>query len=228
MTKAAIRTPEAIASRLEEVREQVRLMIVQSGELRPGDRVNEQALSNQLGVGRNTCREALRSLGHARLLRIVPNRGAEVRRLSLEEALDLYDIRAGLARTSGRLIALRLTTEEERALEALSVEMQEAVSGRDTEKYRVLNIEFHRQLMLVTKNPRLIEVNQALQDELKLYIPKGVFSLAQMQASNREHRELFEAVRSGDAESAAQAFEVHVLTGKQRMLDTVAIYGREA
>ncbi len=43
-----------------------------------------------------------------------------------------------------------------------------------------------------------------------------------MQRSSKKHRELFEALRAGQADAAAQAFENHVQTGKKRMLDTVS------
>ncbi|TCG05032.1 GntR family transcriptional regulator [Paraburkholderia steynii] len=219
--KGNARAPEVIASKLDDIRDQVRAMI-QRGDLRPGERVNEQALANQIGVGRNSAREALRSLEQAGLVRIVPNRGAEVRRLSLEEAMDLYEIRAGLARTAGRLAALRLTTDEEHLLGLLLDQMDAAVAERDSRLYQTLNTEFHRQLMAATKNPRLITINQAVADELTLYLHKGVYSFTQMQRSSKEHRELYEALRAGQADAAAQAFENHVQTGKKRMLDTVS------
>jgi DNA-binding GntR family transcriptional regulator len=220
-SKANARAPEAIASKLDEIRDQVRGMI-QRGELRPGERVNEQALANHIGVGRNSAREALRALEQAGLVRIVPNRGAEVRRLSLEEAMDLYEIRAGLSRTAGRLAALRLTGDEEQALSTLIEKMDAALASRDAGEYQALNNEFHRQLMNATKNPRLIKINQAVEEELTLYLYKGVYSYTQMQRSAKEHRDLFEALRTGQADAAAQAFENHVQTGKKRMLDTVS------
>src|SRR5690349_7693980 len=111
MTKSTPRAAESISSRLDDIRAQVRAMIT-NGTLKPGDRVNEQALAAQLGVGRNSAREALRLLERSGLVRIVPNRGAEVRKITLEEALDLYDVRAGLARVAGRLAASRLSAGE--------------------------------------------------------------------------------------------------------------------
>jgi DNA-binding GntR family transcriptional regulator len=218
--KHAIRAPDAIAARVEEVREYVKNMIHQ-GDVLPGERINEQALAQRLQIGRGTAREALRSLEQAGLVRIIPNRGAEVRKLSLEDALHLYDIRAGLARTSGRLIALRITAEDEKTLTALIDEMDAAVKERDQAKYHSLNASFHHVLMQITKNPRLIALNDAVEDELKLYLRKGVFTPAQIRVSHMEHRKILDAAMSGQTDLAAEAFEQHILTGKQRMLDTV-------
>lgn len=218
--KSLIREPEAIAARITQVRDRIRSMIHQ-GELQPGERINEQALAQQLQVGRAMAREALRSLEQAGLIRIVPNRGAEVRRLSLADALHLYDIRAGLARTSGRLIALRITADDEEALLALNRRMDAVAEQRDAAQYHDLNEAFHTLLMETTKNPRLIALNLAIEDELKLYLRKGVFTIAQIRASQAEHTKILAAITGGQPDAAAEAFEQHILTGKQRMLDTL-------
>ena len=220
MSKVVLRDAEVIATRLDEIQDEVRRMIAE-GRLQPGERVNEQALATQLGVGRNSAREALRSLERSGLVRIVPNRGAEVRKVSLEAALDLYDLRAGIARTAGRLAATRLETSEEAHLIELMDQMEAALNARDGGTYHQLNNIFHDCLMAVTKNPRLIDVNKTVEAELSLYLRKGVYTMAQMQLSHTEHSRLVEAVRSGKVTEAADLFEGHILTGKQRMLDTV-------
>lgn len=221
MNKVNPRNSETISVRLDDIRNRVREMIA-NGELKPGDRVNEQALATQLGVGRNSAREALRSLERTGLVHIVPNRGAEVRKISLEEALDLYDVRAGLAHVSGRLIASRLEVEEEALLIKLMEDMDSAMQRRDSAAYYDLNQAFHKHLMAATKNPRLIEANDGIEAELTLYIRQGVYTIAQMRNSHEEHQRIMEALRNGQAKEAADAFEEHVLIGKQRMLDTVA------
>lgn len=220
MSKVVLRDADVIATRLDEIQDEVRRMIAE-GTLQPGERVNEQALATQLGVGRNSAREALRSLERSGLVRIVPNRGAEVRKVSLEAALDLYDLRAGLARTAGRLAATRLETSEEARLMELMGQMEAALNAREGGTYHRLNSIFHDCLMSITKNPRLIDVNKTVEAELSLYLRKGVYTMAQMQLSHAEHSRLVEALRSGKVTESADLFESHILTGKQRMLDTV-------
>ena len=220
-SKPRSRDAESISSRLDEIRDRVRGMI-SDGTLAPGERINEQALAVQLGVGRNMAREALRLLERSGLVRITPNRGAEVCKITMEEALDLYDVRAGLAQVAGRLAASRLAASEEASLLTLVQQMQQALAQRDGATYSELNTVFHNLLMAATKNPRLIDVNARIEDELSLYLHKGVYTIAQMQGSFGEHERIFEAVRNGRAAEAAEAFEAHVLCGKQRMLDTVS------
>jgi DNA-binding GntR family transcriptional regulator len=227
MSKVALRDAEVIATRLDDIKEKVRSMIA-DGTLQPGERVNEQALAAQLGVGRNSAREALRSLERSGLVRIVPNRGAEVRKVSLEAALDLYDLRSSIARTAGRLAASRLRNEEETQLLTLMNQMEVALKARDGSTYHKLNKSFHDLLMAITKNPRLIDLNNTIEAELSLYLRKGVYTMAQMQQSHTEHCRLVEALRNGQVTETADLFESHILTGKQRMLDTVTRSAPEA
>lgn len=220
MTKTATRDAESITNRLDEIQEQVRSMI-HSGALRPGERVNENALAAQLGVGRNSAREALRALEQVGLVRIVPNRGAEVRKVSLEEALDLYDVRAGIAHSAGRLAAMRLDPEAETLIQKLLDGMEAALAARDGATYSDLNQAFHTALMNTSKNPRLIALDKAVAAELSLHIRKGVYTMAQMQLSHAEHCDIVQTLRDGRIAETAVAFEHHILNGKQRMLDTL-------
>jgi len=225
--KAKGRAAVSVALKVAQVREEVRNRI-QQGALLPGERINELALTQELQIGRAMLREALRSLEQAGLVRIIKNRGAEVCKLGLEDALHLYDIRAGLARASGRLIAARITAAEERMLTGLQERMEAMVRERDVSHYHDLNESFHRHLMLAAKNPRLQALNQDVEDELKLYLRKGVYTLAQIQLSIAEHRAILDAVVQGQPEQAAEAFEKHILTGKQRMLDTISVAAIQA
>jgi DNA-binding GntR family transcriptional regulator len=220
MSKILSRDAETISARHDVIRDQVRAMI-DNGTLRPGERVNEQALAQQLGVGRNSAREALRSLERTGLVRIVPNRGAEVRKVSLEEALDLYDVRAGIAHVAGRLATMRLDAADEAELGQQLEGMAAALAARDGGKYNDLNHDFHDTLMRATRNPRLISVDKSIAAELSLHIRKGVYTMAQMQLSLAEHKVMLEAMRDGRVADAAEAFERHILNGKQRMLETM-------
>ena len=89
---------EAIAQRRAQsltaiVQDELERMIV-SGELRSGDRLNEQALAQRFGVSRGPVREAMRALECAQLVSTRLNQGFFVREVSPEEITELYDVRA--------------------------------------------------------------------------------------------------------------------------------------
>ena len=85
--------------------------LILTGELEPGERINEIQLSNRFGTSRGPIREATRSLEAKGLVEVVRNRGVYVRRLSIEDAIEIYDVRAALFGQAGRLLSERMTDE---------------------------------------------------------------------------------------------------------------------
>lgn len=202
------------------VRERIEHMVM-SGELKAGERINENAIAAELNVSRGPVREATRILAEAGLLTIMRNRGVFVREISLEDVLHVYDVRAGLARVSGRLAALRATEEDIAELQKLWEDMEEARKGRSFDRYYDINREFHARVVEMTGNPRLIDYHEQTEREVFLFLRRGVSGPARIDISNRQHKELLDAIAAGDELEAARAFERHVVAGKQRMLDTI-------
>lgn len=95
----------------------------------------------------------------------------------------------------------------------------------DTAAFYEGNLAFHSQLLEFCGNPRLTAMNEAVRNELQLYLRHAVFGPTQLQVSNAEHRKILDAVTGGDAEGAGQAFEAHIMAGKQRVLDNLGSRG---
>lgn len=215
---------ERAASLTTVVRERIERMIL-SGELPAGERLNENALAAKLNVSRGPVREATWSLEQAGLVTIVRNRGVFVRKVSLEEALHLYDVRSGLARVAGRLLASRVTTEQVSQLTALYDSLERAREARDQAAYNEGNRDFHAKLLECTGNDRLISYHETTEKELQLFVRRGVLGPARLRVSNQEHRQILDAIAQGDDERAATAFERHILNGKRRMLESLSSNG---
>ncbi len=225
-TMEGIQTPAAHGEKNTEtltaiVREKIEQMIL-GGQIKAGERLTESALAGQLNVSRGPIREATRLLAEAGLVTMVRNRGAFVREVSLEDILHVYDVRAGLARVAGRLAAMRATSDQIAELKALLEGMESARVVRDTDTYIEINRRFHAKIVESTANPRLIDFHQTTERELFLFTRRGVLGPRRLDRSNREHELILEALAKGDELGAARAFENHVLTGKQRMLDTLS------
>jgi DNA-binding GntR family transcriptional regulator len=203
---------------IERVRCEVRSMI-RAGEIGPGERVNELHLAQRLNIGRNITREALRTLEYAGIVRIVPNKGAEVRKLSMEEALDLYEIRAGFARVAGRAAARRADRSEIARLNELQKQLVDIIATGDDLAYNRTNITFHAVLMAASHNPRLITMNAALEDELRLFMTRGTYAPGALRDSLAEHQEIITAIEQGRPDDAGEAFERHILNGRQRLIE---------
>lgn len=202
---------EAVLQRIEKM--------VLTGAIGAGERINELQLAAKLKVSRGPLREALGRLEASGLLVSIPNRGMFVRKVELADALHLYDVRAGLARTTGRLVAQRTSPPQVERLRAAFGEMAAAVKADDVGAFYAGNLDFHSLLIEYAGNPRLAAINEAVRNELQLYLRDAVVGPARLAKSQAEHRAILEAIAAGDAERAGAAFEAHILAGKQRMLD---------
>jgi DNA-binding GntR family transcriptional regulator len=211
---------DAEPSLTSRVRTRLEQMIL-SGEVRAGDHINENALAAEFAVSRAPIREATRALAEAGLVTVIRNRGAFVREVSLEDVLHVYDVRAGLARVAGRLAALRASEAQVDALRSLWQRMEEARIDRDSDRYYEVNRSFHATIMEITANPRLIDFHETTEAEVFLFLRRGVTGSARLDVSNRQHKQVVDAIAAGDELAAARAFENHVIAGKQRMLDTL-------
>jgi len=210
-----------------EVRKRIEELVL-NGVIPAGARINELQLAAQLKVSRGPVREALRALEHTGLLAAIPNRGVFVRNVELADALDLYEIRAGLAGVAGRLLARRITKPQIARLRATFGRMERACSARDVNAYYAANLDFHAQIIEFAGNPRLTAISEAMRNELQLYLRDAVIGPAQLKESQTEHRAILEAIIEGNARAAGAAFEAHILSGKQRMLEYFGRGGKSA
>lgn len=205
------------------VQAEIERMIL-GGELKMGERVNELEIAAQLNISRGPVREACRSLAQAGLLEIRVNRGFFVRKLELKQVVDLYDLRAGLMRLAGQLVAQHITDARLDDIKRKVDEMDEVGRLGDFERYLELNVGFHAALVEATGNRRLVELYQGLVKEIGLFQRGGLVSNSAMELSNREHRAIIEAIASRDGARAAAAMEHHILQGKERFLAGTRIY----
>jgi len=212
VTALRIRRTETLATL---VRKELERMIV-SGELKAGDRLNESALADRLGVSRGPIREACRGLEQSRLVEVVVNRGTFVRQISLQDALDIYDVRSALFGVAGETLARSITPGQLAALSDLVERMARAAD--DIDAYYPLNVEYHAKLVEFSGNVRLMTTYRSLAQELHLFRRRGLVSEGSMAVSNREHRAILDALTKRDGARAGTLMREHILAGKKRLL----------
>lgn len=195
-------------------------MIV-SGDLSPGERINENQLAARFGVSRGPIREAVRALEGSGLVTAVRNRGVFVRRLSVREVRDVYDVRAALFGLAGRLLAERVSDAEIARMEGLVAEMEDASRRRDFDSYYPLNLSFHEFIVDAAGNATLAGQYRALVKKLLLFRARSLVQGGGLSVSNREHREMLAAVSARDPSWAHEAHWRHVSAAKDRLLAVV-------
>lgn len=207
------------ASLSSAAQHEIERMILE-GEIKAGAKLTEAWLSERLGVSRGPIREAFRMLEQAGLVRQEKNRGVFVREIPLEEALEIFDLRATMDEMVGRRLASTITAEQMKAARATVEKMELAAKTGDADTYHLLNLQFHDSLVEYAGNRKLASVYRKLVKELALYRRRNLRDEATLPHSAAEHRAILKAIASGDAEHAGAAMYDHVIESKQRALDT--------
>lgn len=204
-----------------EVRAEIERMIV-DGELAAGEKMNELALSNIMGVSRGTVREAIRSLADSGLIDLITNRGAFVHETTLAEVRNLYDLRGAVfamaCAAAARHVAEGTDAKLLQKLQRNIEKMHTAYDTEDTARYYALNIEFHDLLLQGAQNPKAKTIYDNLVKEMHLFRRRGLSIVNNLARSLGEHVDICEAVREGDPEAARAAAHQHITAGLARYM----------
>ncbi|MGW3627103.1 GntR family transcriptional regulator [Streptomyces sp. NPDC000880] len=177
--------------------------------LTPGARVSEAKVASQLNVSKTPVREALLRLRQIGLVEPA-ERGLTVIRPSVKAIRDAYEFRAGIERTAAQYAAHRATTEEhERMLEIARTSLKYA-QARDGALFRQYDREFHEAMACCARNAVL---EQAVKDSLVLTSAlreRDVPASGDSVTCAQEHIHIAQAIRVGDAETAARKAADHI------------------
>ena len=193
------------------------------GELAPGNKLNEADIAGELRVSRGPVREAFRALKQAGLVRTEKNRGVFVRQVSIEEANEIYEVRAALEGLIGRLAAKRIRPEQVEKIRAVVKKMHAVGRARDAEAYYPLNVQFHELLCEAAGNKTLHANYRRVVNELDLYRRETILRSAEnIPVSTRDHEAIVNAVAKGDEKLAARLLYEHVILSRERLHKALA------
>jgi DNA-binding GntR family transcriptional regulator len=195
--------------------------MIAEGKVAAGERINEAALAERLGVSRAPVREALRGLEGKGLLTKMANRGTFVRELTVKEMLDIFDMRALLMGYGAERATELLNAQRQSTLFVLLDQMDQATADNDGERYYRLNLEYHKAMLAFSNNRRAVQVYDELEKDLQRFRRHYFDFASNMVKSNAEHRAVFDAMLRGDGAAARRLAEEHVQQGKLRVLQTL-------
>jgi phosphonate utilization transcriptional regulator len=191
--------------------------MILAGDLVPGSKLNEALLAKALGVSRGPVREAFRALEESGLVRLEKNRGVYVRQIPLEEADDIYELRAVLDDFVGRRVAATASPEAVRALRGDIARMEKATARNDVDNYLAANLDFHDRLVMLAGNAKLLLIYRRLANELRLFRRATLAQGDTLAVSTREHREIVDQIAAGKVAAAGRALYDHVMASRERM-----------
>jgi len=187
----------------------------------PGEYLNEALISEQLGIGRTPVHQALDRLMLEGMIEIIPRKGVIVRPVSLDEFLQLTEVRLINEPYCAKLAAERATADEIAAMRALLDRARDHVDTRDVEGLMALDRDFHASISRAARNKVLAEILLGLHERsLRFWF----ISLSDEHHHTRvqsEHEAVFEAIRARDGSGAEAAVRAHIESSRENIVKSI-------
>lgn len=191
----------------------------------PGYRALEQALAMELGMSRTPLREALVRLAKEGLVDVIPRHGMSVLPVSADDMRDIYEMLTALEAMAAELAVRRRPSEAQlKPLLDASRDMSRAVKANDLDAWAAADERFHQHLITLSGNRLLIEAVQNCWDRAHRARMVTLRMRPKPTHSTREHMEVVDKIRSGDARGAFDAHRAHRERGSRELLTILEQY----
>jgi DNA-binding GntR family transcriptional regulator len=194
------------------------------GEYAPLQRLIEAELIERYGTTRFALRNALTRLAAEGLIELQPNRGARVRQISAEEAIEITEIRRAVEALVAARAAERITDEEITELRDLGEAMSTAVAGMDMLGYSDLNAKLHGSVRRIARHHTATRLIEQLHGQMVRHQFRLAFVPGRPSVSLPEHLAIIDAICARDPERAERAMHAHI-DSVLKMLTTVTTAG---
>ena len=197
--------------------EEIKLMII-AMELHPGEYLNEAQLSNALGIGRTPVHQAITRLALDGMIEIIPRKGVIIKSVSLNEILQIIDVRILNEVHCVRLAAKNADKTDIEQLEDILRRSEIAANERDFKQLMLLDKEFHLSLSRASKNIELAAILQRLHDRSLRFWFISLTNAKHFRAVLKEHAEIYSAIKNQDADLAEQKIREHIISFKEQIV----------
>jgi DNA-binding GntR family transcriptional regulator len=202
----------------QNVYEEVRNFVV--NEVNPGEKINEDELSRNLGVSKTPIREALSKLAHDGIVEIVPNRGSYKVKLSKEGILEIMVIREALEGLCIRLAIRNITDSTIKKLKAILDDFETKYLESNFSLYSETMLNFYGLIYNTAKNPRLIKIIQSMLDLTRMFRTLYYNNPERVKHSLKVHREFIDVLERRDEELAEKIRKDMVRSAYQFLIET--------
>ena len=211
-----------MADETKDARDALRAAIL-SGEYLPGERLVEAQLCDRLGVSRFNVRAALQELAADGLVKVERNKGAHVRKVPIEEAVEITEVRMVLEGLVAARAAARVTDEQASELDEIGLLMRRAVSAGEFRRYTDLNGRLHRLIREIAGHHTADGIIETLRGQLvrhqfmlSLHPGRPAISLPQ-------HERIIDGIRQRDPKAAEAAMRAHIASVIEALRDIDAM-----
>lgn len=204
----------------ELVFESLREAII-NGTLRPGERLMEVQLAEDMGVSRTPVREAIRKLELEGFAVMVPRKGAYVAGISVKDISEVFEIRAALEGLAAGLAAERIAADELEELERHLVKVNEYTEANDLKSLVETDTSFHDILYKASRNERLVQIISNLREQIQRFRTTSLAVPGRMKEALIEHKEIVEAISDRNVAQAQNLAQQHVENAENSMLEAL-------
>jgi len=180
------------------------------GSLKPGTKLSEGKIAEQMGVSRTPVREALKELSAEGFVKMNPNQAVVVSNASVEDVQEVLQIRGVLEGLAARLATKMISEEEIKELEKYQKQMEYYTKKDDVLAFGEMDAELHELILNVCSNNWLIQIRKNLSDQAHRYRIRSLSVPGRLKYSLKEHQEIVEALKRKDAEQADRLSQKHI------------------
>jgi DNA-binding GntR family transcriptional regulator len=186
------------------------------GRLKPGERLMEVQLAEQLGVSRTPVRE----LELEGLVVMLPRKGAYVANMSLKDLIDVLEIRASLEGLAASLAAERITDEDIKKLESIVEEFKDGINESNVEALLRKDVEFHECIFKSTNNKKLHQLINSLWEQVYRFRVTYISDYDSTVNIIEEHKMILDAIKRRDSKLAKKYAMEHIQKAENFMIET--------
>jgi len=209
----------AAPTKKEQVYERIRRAII-TGELKPGEILNEAEIAAQFESGKTPTREALLLLTHDGFLDSLPRVGYIVSKPTMQDILEIFHLRIILEVEAIGLAAGRLSPEDIRHLQENNEEEEKlmvSTNPNDKATASALNREFHLILARLSGSARLATLIQQLVDDMERMLVNDPYL-----TDPSQHKKILDALLTQDKEQAQEAIRLHIEETRNRIVNRLS------
>ncbi|MBW1250759.1 GntR family transcriptional regulator [Pseudomonas tolaasii] len=218
---SALVAPTKSAAQLRELAyAQIKQRII-SCEFRPGDAINEAQLTAALGIGRTPIHQALHRLEVESMVTIMPRKGVMVTALSLNDVLDMIEVRVSNEQLCVKLAVERAKDADIQAMRDILEQTPALLANHDVAGLMALDLQFHMSISAAAHNRVLAELLRNLHEKQARF---WYLTLSENHHSERiyeEHLQILEAVEQRDGAAAIAAIHHHIDDFRRAIMRTL-------
>lgn len=187
-----------------------------NNELKPGVKLVESNLAQNLNVSRTPVREALRQLEQDGLVTYEPQKGSTVSHVSITNAHELYEVREVLEGLAIRLLCINLSNEKINRLKDVIIMMDEAVAKNNYSEHILLHKKWTEMIVELTENSILKNDLISLNENLSRLRKISLSNTQQNLDAYVETKNIFKAMENRDPDESEKLARMHVRKAKER------------